>query len=58
MGPSALLLLLCMAVLVVVLVVLYLRFRNLQLLHQERMAALEMRIRRLEEQGKINRDAG
>ncbi len=41
MGPIAAMCLICFSALVVVLAVLQTRFRNLQLLHQERMAALE-----------------
>jgi hypothetical protein len=41
MKPEVALLLVCLAVMAVVMMVLYLRYRNLQLLHQERMAALE-----------------
>jgi len=41
MKPEVALLLVCLAIMAVVMMVLYLRYRNLQLLHQERMAALE-----------------
>ncbi|MGA2195047.1 MAG: hypothetical protein ABSH40_07225 [Bryobacteraceae bacterium] len=41
MNPEIALLLVCLAVMAVVMTVLYLRYRNLQLLHQERMAAIE-----------------